>query len=303
MTQQHDETFLALQDEIAKLYHQGPKPQPSAQLDEAILAQAQTELSLSQSAALTLAVQNQDKTNVVSIKGWRQYRWQLSSAASVVLVAGLFMMMPMKQHYNSLELNPSGLNSSDFEALSLDMPVADNQANDITASAALKSAPMSSPNSTSPNTSAAPMSTAPQLSSFAQEQNIVDTHSADDRFSSKGSSQTSLSQQAEQANETAKVVEQVERSRQQKMMSELKPSEHSELTQVANNQYLKDSGMITLDTADKAMLRLTELVKLKKLSQAERYMLTMEQRFPELNNLNHPLHEDYNKIKQQLTVK
>ena len=298
MTQQHDETFLSLQDEIAKLYHQGPKPQPSAQLDEAILAQAQTELSSNQSAALTLAVQNQDETNVVSIKGWRQYRWQLSSAASVVLVAGLFMMMPMEQHYHSLELNPSGLNSSDFEALSLDMPVADNQTNDKTASAALKSAPMSSPNSTSPNTS-----TAPQLSSFAQEQNIVDTHSADDRFSSKGSSQTSLSQQAEQANETAKVVEQVEQSRQQKMMSELKPSEHSELTQVANNQYLKDSGMITLDTADKAMVRLTELVKLKKLSQAERYMLTMEQRFPELNNLNHPLHEDYNKIKQQLTVK
>jgi hypothetical protein len=298
MTQQHDETFLVLQDEIAKLYHQGPKPQPSAQLDEAILVQAQTELGLSQSAALALVVQNQDETNVVSLKGWRQYRWQLSTAASVVLVAGLFMMMPMEQHYNSLELNPSGLNSSDFEALSLDMPVADNQANDITASAALKSAPMSAPNSTAPTTS-----TAPQLSSFAQEQNIADTHSADDRFSSKGSSQISLSQQAEQANETAKVVEQIEQSRQQKMMSELKPSEHSELTQVANNQYLKDSGMITLDTADKAMLRLTELVKLKKLSQAERYMLTMEQRFPELNNLNHPLHEDYNKIKQQLTVK
>lgn len=276
MTQQHDETFLALQDEITKLYHQGPKSQPSAQLDEAILAQAQAELSLSQSAVLDPAAQSQEDTNVVSIKGWRQYRWQLSSAASVVLVAGLFMMMPMEQH----------VNLSEFESLSLDTP-AENQASDVSPMATLKSAPMSASNSPS----------------LAQEQGITDTNNAEGMVNAKDTSQTRSSQHAEPASETAKMAEQIEQGSQQKALSALKPSARSKLEQVAKDQYSKDTDIISLDTADKAMVRLTELVKLKQLPQAERYMLTMEQRFPELNNPTHPLHDDYNKIKQQLTVK
>ncbi|UJF21389.1 hypothetical protein [Shewanella sp. OMA3-2] len=295
MTQQHDETFLALQDEITKLYHQGPKPQPSAQLDEAILAQAQAELSISQSAVLEPAAQNQDDTNVVRMKDWRQYRWQLSSAASVVLVAGLFMMMPMEQHVNLSEINSSKFESPALESLSLDMPVADNQANGISPMAALKSAPMSASNS-------------PSLAQDRAATNNADAmvngkDTSQTRSLQAGSLQTESSLQAEPANETAKMAEKIEQSGQQKIISTLKPSARSELSSVAREQYSKGTDIISLDTADKAMLRLTELVKLDKLIQAEGYMLTMEQRFPELNNPSHPLHDAYHKIKQQLTVK
>lgn len=301
MTQQHDETFLALQDEIAKLYHQGPKPQPSAQLDEAILAQAQTELSLSQSAALALAVQNQDETNVVSIKGWRQYRWQLSSAASVVLVAGLFMMMPMEQHYHSLGLNLSDLNSSEFESLSSGTAAGDKESDILPmASKSMASAPMAALKADSLPSDDVP--TSPQESSLSAHSTprIIDTNNLDTQAIAEGGPQTRLSKQAD---ETDKMASQVEQSRQQKMISTLTPSTRNELTLEANEHYSKDSGIISLDTADKAMVKLTELMKSNQFTEAERYMLTMEQRFPELNNLTHPLHEDYNKIKQQLTVK
>lgn len=93
MTQQDDE-FLALQDEVSLLYHRGPKPEPSAQLDELILAKAHAQLNAN--SASNQAAEQQQK--VVQISIWQKYRWQLSSAASVLMIAGLFLMIPMDQH-------------------------------------------------------------------------------------------------------------------------------------------------------------------------------------------------------------
>jgi len=60
-------------------------------------------------------------------------------------------------------------------------------------------------------------------------------------------------------------------------------------------------GDIHLDTPDVALARLSVLMADNKLIQAERYMLTIDQRFPELSDPSHPLYEQYHKIKLQLT--
>ena len=62
-------------------------------------------------------------------------------------------------------------------------------------------------------------------------------------------------------------------------------------------------GIIQLDTADVALARLKALMADNKTIEAERYMITMDQRFPELSNKAHPLYEQYQKIKVQLTSK
>jgi hypothetical protein len=60
-------------------------------------------------------------------------------------------------------------------------------------------------------------------------------------------------------------------------------------------------GDIELDTAELALARLQALLADNKLKQAEGYMITMEQRFPELLSPGHPLYKQYQKIKAQLT--
>ena len=101
MVKDNDEAFLALRDEISTLYDHGVKEEPSAQLDEAVLAMAQAELQRAKTENIQAKA---GSTTVVELKGWQQYRWQLSTAASVVIVAGLFMMMPMQQHSDPAQM-------------------------------------------------------------------------------------------------------------------------------------------------------------------------------------------------------
>lgn len=83
----NQDEYTDLQQDIRKLYHQADLPEPSAELDKAILQQAEN--------AITKKSDNATETkNVISLNVWRKYRWPLSSAASVLLVATLVFLQP-----------------------------------------------------------------------------------------------------------------------------------------------------------------------------------------------------------------
>ncbi|QYJ85138.1 hypothetical protein K0I73_13025 [Shewanella mesophila] len=71
---------------LRKLYHMQATEQPSQQLDNKVLAQASAQIS-------------KPTDNVVKPHAnfWRQYRWPISSAASVMLVVTLLLINPSMQ--------------------------------------------------------------------------------------------------------------------------------------------------------------------------------------------------------------
>ncbi|QIR13862.1 hypothetical protein [Shewanella aestuarii] len=126
MSQQDDE-FLALQDEISLLYHRSPKPEPSAQLDELVLAKAHAYLRENLSSGQAKLPDETDD-NLVPNSAWQKYRWQLSTAASVFIIAGLFMMVPMEQSIAPTQMDmtpqPMSVTSEAIQVMSADtMPV------------------------------------------------------------------------------------------------------------------------------------------------------------------------------------
>ncbi|MCU7369424.1 hypothetical protein PEC18_00600 [Paucibacter sp. O1-1] len=90
--QQDDAAFTALQTEIKQAYHQQSLEQPSAELDEAILAKARA-------GRHVVAKQNGATKSL-----WQRNAWLFSTAASVILVAGLFILNPSLQQ--QVGINP-----------------------------------------------------------------------------------------------------------------------------------------------------------------------------------------------------
>ena len=266
MVKDNDETFLALQDEISTLYHQGIKEEPSAQLDETVLAMAQAEL---QRVKTNNILADANGNTVVKLKGWQQYRWQLSTAASVMIVAGLFMMMPMQQHSDPAQ-----------------MAVPDETP-----------APMSMMHEPLPAASDATADEMMQVDSNARAAKAVNSSQI------QGAAMSAPSIQSDAPPEVEPQKPQAENAQSTSLLSELKPSSRDNMTLESKQQLSKQAELITLDTAEKAMATLNQLVASQQWPQAERYLLTMEQRFPELNSPKHPLHSDYQSIKQQLTAR
>ena len=263
MVKDNDDTFLALQDEIASLYHHGVKEQPSAQLDEAVIAMAQAEL---QRAKMEHTLADTDNNKVVELKTWQRYRWQLSTAASVVIVAGLFMMMPMQQNSDPAQM---GI----------------------------------------PDEEHAPMSLMQAPLPDASDDEVIQAdvqHGAAKAINQSEIQGAAMSAQSVQSNAALEVEQQKPSSDNAKstsLLSDLKPSSRDNMTFESEQQFSKQAELITLDTAEKAMETLKQLVATQQWPQAERYLLTIEQRFPELNSPKHPLHNNYQSIKQQLTAR
>ena len=266
MVKDNDEAFLALQDEISTLYHLGVKEEPSAQLDEAVLAMAQAEL---QRAKTENTQAKAGSTTVVELKGWQQYRWQLSTAASVVIVAGLFMMMPMQQHSDPAQMAVPDEPHTPMSLMQAPLPPTSNASADdiIQADSNLRAAKAVNPSEVQPAVMSAQ--------------------------SSQNNTQLAAEQQKQQSDNSAS----------KSLMSDLKPSSRDSMTFESKQSFSKQAELITLDTAEKAMETLNQLVASQQWPQAERYLLSMEQRFPELNDPKHPLNSDYQLIKQQLTAR
>ncbi|GAA0785563.1 MULTISPECIES: hypothetical protein [Pseudomonadati] len=266
MVKDNDDTFLALQDEIASLYHHGVKEQPSAQLDEAVLAMAQAEL---QRGKMENTQADTDSNKVVELKTWQRYRWQLSTAASVVIVAGLFMMMPMQQNSDPAQMGIPDAEHAPMSLMQAPLPAASEVSDDDVIQADVQ-------------------------------------HGAAKAINQSEIQGVAMSVQSVQSNAALEVEQQKPSSDNAKstsLLSDLKPSSRDNMAFESEQHFSKQVELITLDTAEKAMETLKQLVATQQWPQAERYLLTMEQRFPELNSPKHPLHIDYQSIKQQLTAR
>ncbi|QBF82130.1 hypothetical protein EXU30_04985 [Shewanella maritima] len=86
-----DNAFAKLQDEIRSQYHQQDLEQPPKHIDAAILALASQSHQQVHSAA---EAQMEADKKVVQLSWWSKNKLGISSAASVMLVAGLFLLNP-----------------------------------------------------------------------------------------------------------------------------------------------------------------------------------------------------------------
>lgn len=80
-----DKEQATIEAEIQSMYRKSATEQPSSTLDSDIIAQARAHVSHSNSGQTSQSF-------------WRQYRWPLSSAASVLVVVTLFMINPAIQN-------------------------------------------------------------------------------------------------------------------------------------------------------------------------------------------------------------
>jgi len=264
--QQDDAAFTALQTEIKDVYHQQPLEQPSAELDEAILAKARS------GANVTKA------TSSVKKSIWQRNAWVFSSAASVLLVAGLFILNPSLQQ--QVGINPElGLPSPQQDTQQLDAEIVIIQSSSqVTSDAATEQS--IAVESMSMRTASPKLE--PASSSSASDEALI------------GNTLAESQNLVEEAKKTAEVAQRKARAlpiRQQE-------KELQQMKQKGENEF---KGDIKLDTVEVAFARLQALMADNKIKQAEGYMITMEQRFPELLSPAHPLYEQYQKIKVQLT--
>lgn len=84
MKDEHTDKSAQFDPELQRWYRKMKQEQPGPELDEKIIAMAKR------------ATDNAPKDNVVRVEHsfWRQYRWPLSSAASVMLVVTLLLINP-----------------------------------------------------------------------------------------------------------------------------------------------------------------------------------------------------------------
>ncbi|MGX9461996.1 hypothetical protein ACWXWU_12265 [Shewanella sp. A14] len=247
MSKQHnrDPEFTALQKEMNNVYHQQNLEQPSVELDEAILAKAR-------SGAHVSAPSRAPKKSL-----WQRNAWLFSSAASVLLVAGLFMLNPNLQQQIGIELEQRLL-VEEIETPSIDASVAK--------AIAIEGLSMST-------TSAKEIPVKRELTNVSAKLKSAEAQPA---------LMSAAPQQKTDATQTNALQLQLNRQ----VREEPKTEQHAN---------------IQLDTANLALAYLQTLVDDNKLIEAERYRITVEQRFPELSNASNPLYEQYQKIKVKLT--
>ncbi|WP_445773961.1 hypothetical protein [Shewanella sp.] len=278
-SQDHDAEFAALHTEIKPLYHQQSLEQPAAELDEAILAKART-------AHHVVA-----KQRGAHLSLWRRNAWLFSTAASVMLVAGLFILSPSLQQQVGLNLEQG-----------LPVPVGGTEQIDDQQAMSQSSADISL-NAASEQAIAVEgmsMRAAPERQenpvSASHHEAVIDHTPADKMPMRDALTQAESVRQAQAAKQAADAD-----AAQQKAAALPVRQQDKELKHMKQQFERNPKGDIELDTAELALARLQALLADNKLKQAEGYMITMEQRFPELLSPAHPLYKQYQKIKAQLT--
>jgi hypothetical protein len=276
--QDHDAEFTALQTEIKDAYHQQPLEQPSAELDEAILAKARSGANVTKVSSTKKSI-------------WQRNAWVYSSAASVLLVAGLFILNPSLQKHlgtDSEQSVPARQSSFKQVKSTSDVPkLTESPVKDATAAESIAVQGLS-------------MSSAP-MNSERVNRDLVSEASDNNRSDSNGSVESQMADKSSAVMSAAPAPAKVNAEVQKKALELQSRSHDKEVQQVKQSFNGSLKGDIELDTADVALARLKVLMADNKLIQAERYMITIDQRFPELSDPSHPLYEQYHKIVLQLT--
>jgi hypothetical protein len=269
----HDAEFTALQTEINKAYHQQPLEQPSAELDEAILAKARSDANVS-------------KVSSPKKSMWQRNAWVFSSAASVLLVAGLFMLTPSLQKQVGIDIEqglPAQQSSFKQAKSTSDVPkLTESPVEDAAAAESIAVQGLS-------------------MSSVPMNNERVNRETISEASDNNGTVESQMADKSSAVMSAAPTPAKVNEQAQNKALELQSPSHAKEGLQVKQSFNGSLKGDIQLDTADVALARLQALMADNKLIQAERYMITIDQRFPELSDPSHPLYEQYHKIVLQLT--
>ncbi|WP_144210275.1 hypothetical protein [Shewanella donghaensis] len=272
-----DENFAVLQQEIKALYQQQHLERPPEAIDAAILAQAKLSAKHAKTSNIYRA---SAQAEVVKVNFWNKHRVGLSTAASVMIVASVMLLNPsFNQHAiidadDSIPLLPAS-----------DQPMPMSVTSDLTPPAELIPENESAPATASKSEQVAPMSVQP-AAEFQQKAEQMNP-------SSMPLSRSGFDDPAVDA-----TPDNVSNS------SQYKPLERS---QVKIQAAKVESDFFTApimehDSAPKAIAHLAELVESNQLVQAEHYLMTIEQRFPNIVNLDHPQHQQYQQLKQRLTT-
>lgn len=280
--QQDDAEFTALQTEIKQAYHQQSMEQPSAELDEAILAKAR--------AGRHVVA----KQNGVTKSLWQRNAWLFSTAASVMLVAGLFILNPSLQQQVGINLE-QGLPEQQMDAQQFDVEnVMSKSSSETIRNAAVEQSIVVEGMS---------MHAASPKLEQASPASVSDEALIDNTLTGKMQMQEASQQALVESQNQAKAAKQATAAEAAQLKAAALPIRQQEKEFKLMKQQLESNpkGHIELDTAEVAFARLQALMADNKIKQAEGYMITMEQRFPELLSPVHPLYEQYQKIKVQLT--
>jgi hypothetical protein len=280
--QQDDAAFTALHTEIKQVYHQQSLEQPSAELDEAILAKAR--------AARHVVAKQSDVTPSL----WRRNAGLFSTAASVIIVVGLFILSPSLQQQVGINLE-KGLpkQQMDVQPFDVDNVMSKSSSETIRNAAVEQSIAIEglSKGGVTP--------THKNVNPASAEEAVSSDNVLADKMQTREVSQQALAESQQQA-QAAKKVADAEATQRKAAALPIRQQE-KELKLMKQQLESNPKGHIELDTAEVAFARLQALMADNKLKQAEGYMITMEQRFPELLSPTHPLYEQYQKIKVQLT--
>ncbi|MCT8987318.1 hypothetical protein [Shewanella phaeophyticola] len=279
--QQDDAAFTALQTEIKQAYHQQSLEQPSAELDEAILAKARA-------GRHVVAKQNGATKSL-----WQRNAWLFSTAASVILVAGLFILNPSLQQ--QVGINPEqGLPEPQMDVQPFDVEnVMSKSSSETIYNAAVEQSIVIE--------GLSKRAASPKLEQVSPT-SVSDESPSGNTLADKTQVQDASPQVIEESQQQVRAAKKVAdtEAAQRKAALPIRQQE-KELKLMKQQLESHPKGTIELDTAEVAFARLQALMADNKIKQAEGYMITMEQRFPELLSPAHPLYEQYQKIKVQLT--
>ncbi|WP_153913352.1 hypothetical protein [Shewanella sp. TC10] len=281
-----DEAFAALQEDISALYKQQDLERPSAAIDAAILLQAKAvqpavkSASIQSNEAKATSIQSNaakaTRTNVVKVSFWKKHRLPLSSAASVMLIASVMLLNPEFNQHAVTELDDSIPVVTDTPAPAMmRSAVPDPQQTELSQSQS--SVNRDSVNSGSVNRDSAESSSV--LNNTAINDAQIPQQQTDNQLS------TSTLQNSTLQNDTRHSIE-------MQVLEEFSAKELQSMT----------APTMQHDSLEKAMIKLTELVNTQDYAQAERYMLTIEQRFPDIVKPEHPQFKQFTELKQQLTL-
>ncbi|WP_192021363.1 hypothetical protein [Shewanella sp. WPAGA9] len=214
----------------------------------------------------TQATQHDSNSNVIKVSFWHKHKLPLSSAASVMIIASVMLLNP--------EFNQHAV--TDIEEA---IPMA-TEVNQTSPSPAMMRA--------EPNTFADEPASSSQRVELGSEQNIETMAQAQQETEAI----QALTQQQAAPKVSTEHASDIARS-------QMKQSEAQGISKIDKMQ---SQPLMQHDSVEQALETLTQLVKDKDWQQAERYLQTIEQRFPRIVELEHPQHEVYQQLKRQLTT-
>ena len=278
-----DEEFIALQQEISALYKQQALERPSAAIDAAILLQAKA----TQASSLKNNVNTAEKSNLVQLSFWKKHRLPISSAASVMLIASVMLLNPEFKQHAVPELDDS-------------VPVMSDVAAPVQMAAPVQIAPVQT---AEPATVKAPVMDATGVTSseaayMSESKNTPMPQARVQGFNAQIPQTNKAGVRGQMKMDSAEGVNVGEA-----LTSSSSTEPRLERTDIERNRTELDrtAPRMHVDSAEKAVMQLSELVESEDYVQAERYMLTIEQRFPNIVNPQHPQYDAFKKLKQQLT--